>query len=208
MSQEDAYSRATDPQFDNSSAGTSGRSRRARSSLQENTETRFVHISDPSKMPKGKQIDEAVNTAFDDAKVKDASGISPELIAQITQNVIQQLKATETAQTPVTAMPGSPSTQDSPTRVYTPPSPQKHNDVYDTSTGGTRGPPLAERSRAESNLSTANDSNTRPRQPQREPTVEETTTLEKIWGKLFDDEGQPTARLGQFLRGLAIHLVG
>lgn len=37
-------------------------------------------------------------------------------------------------------------------------------------------------------------------------TEEELTTLEKIWGKLFDD-GKPTPRLGQFLRGIAVHLV-
>lgn len=36
--------------------------------------------------------------------------------------------------------------------------------------------------------------------------VEETTTLEKIWQPLFDN-GNPTVRLGQFLRGLAIHLI-
>jgi hypothetical protein len=34
------------------------------------------------------------------------------------------------------------------------------------------------------------------------------TTLEKIWGQLFDKEGNPTARLGQLLRGIAMHLVG
>lgn len=34
----------------------------------------------------------------------------------------------------------------------------------------------------------------------------EMTTLEKIWGKLFEDD-KPTARLGQFLRGIAMHLV-
>ncbi|KAJ5225988.1 hypothetical protein N7468_007213 [Penicillium chermesinum] len=32
------------------------------------------------------------------------------------------------------------------------------------------------------------------------------TTLEKIWGKLFED-GKPTKRLGQFLRGIALHLI-
>lgn len=34
----------------------------------------------------------------------------------------------------------------------------------------------------------------------------EATTLEKIWQPLFDN-GNPTVRLGQFLRGLAIHLI-
>lgn len=36
--------------------------------------------------------------------------------------------------------------------------------------------------------------------------TENMTTLEKIWGKMFDD-GQPTPRLSQLLRGIAVHLV-
>ncbi|KAK5131503.1 hypothetical protein LTR08_000897 [Meristemomyces frigidus] len=36
--------------------------------------------------------------------------------------------------------------------------------------------------------------------------VNEITTLERIWQPLFDN-GNPTVRLGQFLRGLAMHLV-
>lgn len=47
----------------------------------------------------------------------------------------------------------------------------------------------------------------RPKPPSRDATVVEMTTLEKIWGKLFED-GKPTKRLGQFLRGIAMHLVG
>ncbi|PWY74429.1 hypothetical protein BO70DRAFT_364394 [Aspergillus heteromorphus CBS 117.55] len=46
----------------------------------------------------------------------------------------------------------------------------------------------------------------RPKPPSREATVTEMTTLEKIWGKLFED-GKPTERLGQFLRGIAVHLI-
>lgn len=46
----------------------------------------------------------------------------------------------------------------------------------------------------------------RPRLPSREETITEMTTLEKIWGKFFE-EGRPTERLGQFLRGIAAHLV-
>ena len=33
------------------------------------------------------------------------------------------------------------------------------------------------------------------------------TPLEKFWGALFDEDARPTARLGQFLRGLANHIV-
>lgn len=38
-------------------------------------------------------------------------------------------------------------------------------------------------------------------------TNEETTTLEKTWGSLFDEDCQPTVRLGQLLRGLTMHIV-
>jgi hypothetical protein len=38
-------------------------------------------------------------------------------------------------------------------------------------------------------------------------TNEEETVVEKMWQPLFDLEGKPTLRLGQFLRGLALHLV-
>jgi len=43
--------------------------------------------------------------------------------------------------------------------------------------------------------------------PEASKTDEEETTLERIWQPLFDAEGKATARAGQFLRGLALHLV-
>lgn len=46
----------------------------------------------------------------------------------------------------------------------------------------------------------------RPRPPERDTTAMEMTTLERIWGKLFED-GKPTKRLSQFLRGIAMHLI-
>lgn len=46
-----------------------------------------------------------------------------------------------------------------------------------------------------------------PRCTSRLSMSEETTTLEKIWGSLFDEGGEPTTRLGQLLRGLAMHIV-
>jgi hypothetical protein len=48
---------------------------------------------------------------------------------------------------------------------------------------------------------------TRPRPPDRDATVMEMSTLERIWGTLFEDRQRPTKRLGQFLRGIAVHLV-
>ena len=56
--------------------------------------------------------------------------------------------------------------------------------------------------------SKANDKySSTPRCTSKLSTSEETTTLEKIWGSLFDEDGQPTTRLGQLLRGLAMHIV-
>jgi hypothetical protein len=50
------------------------------------------------------------------------------------------------------------------------------------------------------------DVNRRPAAP-RVHTGDEETVVEKMWQPLFDARGEPTARLGQFLRGLALHLV-
>ncbi|EKG21716.1 hypothetical protein MPH_00936 [Macrophomina phaseolina MS6] len=42
---------------------------------------------------------------------------------------------------------------------------------------------------------------------QRHLTDVEETAIEKTWRPLFDADGQPTPRLSQFLRGLALHLI-
>ena len=52
-----------------------------------------------------------------------------------------------------------------------------------------------------------NEHSSTPRCTSRLSISEEITTLEKIWGSLFDEDGQPTIRLGQLLRGLAMHIV-
>lgn len=44
-------------------------------------------------------------------------------------------------------------------------------------------------------------------QAKRHLTEIEETAIEKTWRPLFDADGQPTPRLSQFLRGLALHLV-
>jgi hypothetical protein len=47
----------------------------------------------------------------------------------------------------------------------------------------------------------------RPKGPRRLSTEQDPTILEKVWRTLFDVEGQATPRLGQFLRGIATHLI-
>ncbi|KAF9892132.1 hypothetical protein FE257_002538 [Aspergillus nanangensis] len=74
----------------------------------------------------------------------------------------------------------------------------------------SRASPAPPSERRESPASQASDYSqkveTRPRAPPRDATVTELTTLEKVWGKLFEG-GKPTDRLGQFLRGIAVHLI-
>ncbi|TKA32774.1 hypothetical protein B0A50_00999 [Salinomyces thailandicus] len=62
---------------------------------------------------------------------------------------------------------------------------------------------------SESDYYDATSSRNRPRPPKVPLDVredQEATTLEKIWQPLFDG-GNPTVRLSQFLRGLALHLI-
>ena len=127
--------------------------------------------------------------------------------------------------------PQSPSTNASssspivPNRVYTPPSPEKHGSIphispehsqpirlpdapHSPPRDGTA--PLDPRPSA-SPLSYGSEGSDkdyqRPKGPTRLSTEKEETTLERIWGQLFDEESHPTMRLGQFLRGLAVHIV-
>ncbi|KAJ9655278.1 hypothetical protein H2198_005807 [Neophaeococcomyces mojaviensis] len=59
--------------------------------------------------------------------------------------------------------------------------------------------------------SSASDSESKATQPEpmRRASFDDddSTVLEKIWGKLFDGQGQGTERLSQFLRGIAVHLI-
>lgn len=108
--------------------------------------------------------------------------------------------------------------------VYTPPSPSKNG----YSSNGSNSPEMSTRSstfedvgemptpRVEkrnsmhSTTSTGPErtkSQSRPPPATRASTDGEATTVEKIWQPLFNPDGKATARLGQFVRGVAIHLV-
>lgn len=196
-------------------------------------------MSDTTRYLRPQQpINEAVASAFD----KTETSINPELIAQITQNVINQLKTSAIQENgtpvpqnarqfpppPVQPIPLSPSTMSGSSppmhtrNVYTPPSPHKHqassaHESPQSQSAAYPAPPQSpqERStasfhdrRTSSPLSQASDaSQHRPKGPVRLSTGKEETTLERIWGQLFDEDSHPTVRLGQFLRGLAVHIV-
>ncbi|PNS17014.1 hypothetical protein CAC42_4978 [Sphaceloma murrayae] len=113
--------------------------------------------------------------------------------------------------------PTSPASSAMPSR-YTPPSPNR----YDASSRGSSSPEpqfsdpgsyasketRGSRRDSKSSMSGPEDMNgSRYRQrPVRVPSSVEETSLEKAWQPLFES-GKPTARLGQFLRGLAKHLI-
>jgi hypothetical protein len=78
----------------------------------------------------------------------------------------------------------------------TPPSPQQREPSPDESEDDM--PPSG---------ASVNSDAGRPKGPPRLSTATEETTLEKIWGPLFDSNGAATPRLKQFLRGLAVHIV-
>lgn len=176
---------------------------------------------------KAPPVDDAVNHAFERSDA--ASQVDPNLVAQITEQVINTLKAsgiTGVQQQQQQQSHTRPAVSRSPTesaaslpRRYTPPSPTRqesgsykssspephmfepdsYNSAYD----------FGRQKRSSSDASPASasdDAKSRPRQVRVPSAVEEATTLEKIWQPLFQS-GQPTARLSQFLRGLAVHII-
>lgn len=188
-------------------------------------------------------ISEAVSSAL--GKADTSNYVPPEIIAQITESVIKQLKTSglESAtpvpqmskpfsppppppiQQPVPLSPSSVSASSPPMQrsMFTPPSPHKYQEYPrrespEFRSAGPQGSHESPREspksqfkerRTSSPYSESNESGyTRPKGPTRLSTGRDETTLEKIWGQLFDEEGNPTAKLGQFLRGLAVHIVG
>ena len=211
-------------------------------------------MPDHNRYAPPQRVDEAVTSAFDKASTETSRHVPPEVIAQITQTVIERLHSTgldgstpipppqsRFSPPPQQPVPLSPSTasgasQTMPNRVFTPPSPLKHSDYPDHpdhsdhpnhaspsnsqtahSAEGPQSPreykssqfsPPRRSPSPQSYMSDSSDkARKRPKGPSRLSTSKEETTLEKIWGQLFDEESHPTPRLGQFLRGLAIHIV-
>lgn len=187
--------------------------------------------SDSMGQPVQQPLNNALNNAFD--KSDAANKVDADLIAQITaevkKSVLDEIKlggvAGVTAAQPQPPPPPQPYIPQSPTstsasfpsrNVYTPPSP-KHPDY--SSHGSASPDPLAQ----DPMFDGAGDTPTpryersapvdipyegsRSRPPPAERMDTDFTPIEKMWQRLFDQNGQPTPRLGQFLRGLAIHLV-
>lgn len=187
-------------------------------------------ISQPYQQP----LNNALSNAFD--KSDSARTVDPDLIAQITaevkRSVLDEIKMTGVG---AAAVPPQPSTAPpqhyvphSPTstsasfpsrNVHTPPSP--HHQEF-----GSQGSASPDLPQHESSFDGAGDAQgsryeralpsdkpaegprrQRPAPVSRMSTETDFSPIEKKWQRLFDAQGQPTARLGQFLRGLALHLI-
>lgn len=171
-------------------------------------------------------IKEAVDPAFN--KSDAASQVHPDLVAHITEQVINNLRMsglTGPGHVPVSQTLPQVTTAESvtsgPSRAYTPDSMDRdessnvssgasdyHGDQIDGHvTRHTRTPRFVDRpATPPPGAIQHEESRARPK-PVMRGSTSETTTLEKIWQPLFDADGKPMQRLGQFLRGLAIHLV-
>ncbi|KAH8730442.1 hypothetical protein GQ44DRAFT_768214 [Phaeosphaeriaceae sp. PMI808] len=186
--------------------------------------------SAPDGLPPQQPLKNAIGNAFE--KSDAARVVDPNLIAQITEqvkkSVLEEIKlsvaASATQAQPVHVTPQNvPHSHTSsfasipPRDVYTPPSPEKTGPFRRTSTS-------PDPSARDSVLDEDNDTpvpqhgRTAPidipsEQPSARPApvarmaTDDYTPIEKIWQRLFDQDGLPLPRLGQFLRGLALHLV-
>lgn len=181
-------------------------------------------------------LNNALNNAFDksdSARAVDPDLIA-QITAEVKKSVLDEIKLngvggiTGHPQPPPPPqqpyMPQSPTSTSAsfPSRnVYTPPSPNKHTD-YSSYGSVSPEPPLGrdtmfdgaddmptpryERS-APVDIPQERGSRPRPATSRRMPTDGDLSPIEKMWQQLFDETGRPTPRLGQFLRGLAMHLV-
>lgn len=149
-----------------------------------------------------------------------------DIFADISSTVLESLKATgsmpDSSKSTNTAPPPPPPTQGQqpsssnrssvsnasppPRRVYTPPSPvyqppPPKNAYNDTS----RSPPASPLDKP--SVRFTDRAAPRPAATGKSYSTADLSTIDQKWGRLFDSEGNPTQRLGCFLRGLANHIV-
>ncbi|KAM3074332.1 hypothetical protein ACMFMG_002856 [Clarireedia jacksonii] len=152
-------------------------------------------------------------------------GVSPDIIAAITEKVKRELLETLKQSGNFNDHPRassmqrdhSSSTNQSPPpsdrrKVYTPPSPTSTTrpSFSPPPTEPMRSPPaspISEKPSVRFSDRSGAHANGKPQTIHRSYSTTELSTIDQKWGRLFDSEGQPTERLGQFLRGLANYIV-
>jgi hypothetical protein len=189
-----------------------------------------VTSNDGLPQPAHQPLKNAIGNAFD--KSDAARVVDPDLMAQITEQVkkavLEEIKASVTAsvthsppvqvtQEYVPLSPASTSASVPPRDVYTPPSPKRTDYSSQPSTSpdpwprdplldGSSDTPTPRNGRSAPIDHPIERSSVRP-VPAARMATEDYTPIEKMWQRLFEPNGQPLPRLGQFLRGLALHLV-
>lgn len=189
----------------------------------------------PESLPQPVQqpLKSAIGNAFEQSDA--ARTVDPDLIAQIAaevkRSVLDEIKQNGiSGATPAQPGPASPQQHIPPSpdstsasfpirNVYTPPS-----DYYQDAS--SQPPPAQNLPSRDSTFdgsaddlpnsrygsSAPVDIPRRERVPERPApaarmATDDFTPIEKMWQRLFDPDGQPLPRLGEFLRGLAMHLV-
>lgn len=163
-----------------------------------------------------KPIDGTVNQAFD--KAAQSSGLPSDVISQIAEQVRAQVIDSLKAEGLAYPVSNEPVSSDSTWQREFDPNPHPERGSIRQASCNDTIPPrretsqsmkedLQERLGERTSVPAEAPNQSRP-EPQRKRTAEEETILEKIWGPLFDSDGSPTARLGQLLRGIALHIVG
>jgi hypothetical protein len=225
--QPDAHRASHPPSFDHYEYDS-----QHRASAHDRTRTSSSVASDGLPQPSQQPLKNAIGNAFE--KSDAARVVDPNLIAQITEqvkkSVLEEIKmsvaasaATQAQQpvhvTPQYVPPSPASTSGSvpPRDVYTPPSP-KHTGfpasaspspdplARDPPLDGDHDTPTPRNPRCPPIEKPSERPSTRPA-PAARMATEDYTPIEKMWQRLFDQDGQPMPRLGEFLRGLALHLV-
>lgn len=195
------------------------------------------YVNDAAYSKQAQPVYDAVDSAFDNSSasthVPDA--VIQKITEQVRSQVINTLKkegfsgaAASSASAPPQQQPFYPPSflpPQSPTtsttnsipnsrNLHTPPSPHRRDSTRTSTPDAPAQDPLffeTAKDFGKEDLSMrygdrTEDINGRP-EPPRVHSGDEETVVEKMWQQLFDRRGEPTARLGQFLRGLALHLV-
>ena len=225
------------PALSNTSTSIDGRYQKPRGASQPQHEPFPSERYQQARQPINDAVVSAINTSDASSATAFSPQFLQHITSQITANVLQQLKASNWAPpNQQSQMPGSQGgasswTAGSPpldrAAVYTPPSPyrtsedfgmihsspQLHSQSTRSSFRATSPPadkraisPFSQGSHI-SESDTNQDRPVRPKGPKRMSTSGDATILERVWGPLFDEQGEGTPRLGQFLRGIAVHLI-
>ncbi|KAG9235486.1 hypothetical protein BJ875DRAFT_483213 [Amylocarpus encephaloides] len=153
----------------------------------------------------------------------DTSGIPPELLAEITERVKRELvehlrqtgsiddqnQARDTPLRKKTSRNGFTSSygRSNPSRAdSSPPPPQPSKTSYGYPMDSRRSSATSPLERGSGVRFTDREPKSRPA-PDRSFSSIELSTIDLKWGELFDRDGNSTKRLGQFLRGLANHII-